>query len=605
VSYAAEPYAQFVDDLLTALTGGVIREQFAFVPELAPFRLSPPGPIVPSTLRVFGQSAGTYQRFQVDRDFALTPDGTLQWKARADGTPAPDAVWPDEGTPFFANYDHRGPSGAAPQLSDRNVGSVTRLLAESFAREYAVLSRQLRAVYEAGFLDLAVGRDLDQLVALLGLARRDRGFAVGSATFSRSTPAAADVFVPAGTRLSTADAPQVAFETAEDRTLHRGDLSVEAPIRAMVSGAAGVVPAHAVSVVHRPILGIEAAENPQATQLSGADETDDALRARARRALETAGKGTVGALLGALTTVAPLREKDLRIDEDHLDRPGFITVNVAAALDTPQAMRAVAVIEQTRAAGVRAVHNLDVPPPLPTLAPPANTVEDAGAPETGATGPSGLYLPVKVHAVLLPASPSLSAADRNALAAKGREAALAFMADVGIGEVLVYNRLVANLMAISGVQDVALELYPKPPTNVAAEGPRHQNLAPGKALRARLDAADLTVEVAGEILAFDVTVKVVLTDLGKVGDDAANLEDARLQIAAELQDRVNAIAPPVNASKLLAQIQATDNYSVATLSYFVQYLEAGALVNTPNPDITPTDLERIWIRRVSLDPASG
>ena len=57
---------------------------------------------------------------------------------------------------------------AVPVLNDRNPGSVTRLLAESFAREFAVLSRQLESVYQAGFLSTATGRDLDQVVALVG-----------------------------------------------------------------------------------------------------------------------------------------------------------------------------------------------------------------------------------------------------------------------------------------------------------------------------------------------------------------------------------------------------------------------------------------------------
>jgi len=85
---------------------------------------------------------------------------------------------------FFVNYDLAAQTGAAPLLSDRNPGSVTRLLAESFAREFAVLSRQLEAVYRAGFLDTATGRDLDQLVAILGLNRRDRTYATGTVVFA-------------------------------------------------------------------------------------------------------------------------------------------------------------------------------------------------------------------------------------------------------------------------------------------------------------------------------------------------------------------------------------------------------------------------------------
>src|SRR6202035_1488439 len=159
VTYVAEPYAQFVDDLLTSFTGGVAREEVLFVPEAAPFLLAPPGPIVTSTLLVFGQSAGAYTRFRPDRDFTFTAEGAIQWKAGADGGPAAGAVWPDPGTPFFVNYDHRGPAAAAP------------------ARE--------------------------QLAALLVLSRRARANAPGTVVFARSPPATPDVFIPAGTRLST------------------------------------------------------------------------------------------------------------------------------------------------------------------------------------------------------------------------------------------------------------------------------------------------------------------------------------------------------------------------------------------------------------------
>ena len=242
MSYVQEPYAQFVDDLLTALTGGVTREQFVFTPERGPFRLVPPGPILPGSVRVFGQRDAGFAAFQADRDFALTPTNDIQWRARDDGTPAAGAQWPDPGTVFFVNYDARSDAGAVPLLTDRNPGSVTRLLAESFAREYAVLSRQMEGVYRAGFVDTATGRDLDQIVALVGIDRLTRTSAVGSIVLTRSSPAPADITVNAGTRVSSTEPPQVVFETTEARILRRGTLSVEAPIRALTSGSAGVVP---------------------------------------------------------------------------------------------------------------------------------------------------------------------------------------------------------------------------------------------------------------------------------------------------------------------------------------------------------------------------
>ena len=198
MSYAAEPYAQFVDDLLTSLTGGIVRQQFQFLDEAE--AVSPE------------RSGRDYSRHRAGvrtgwrgvpplpegRDYKLETDLTITWLADDQGAPAAGAVWPDEGTAFYANFEVQVEAGAAPPLTDRNPGSIVRLLAESFAREYAVLSRQLEAVYQAAFLDTAKGRDLEQLCALVGVARRQTTFAGGAAVFSRSSPAPADILSPRG-----------------------------------------------------------------------------------------------------------------------------------------------------------------------------------------------------------------------------------------------------------------------------------------------------------------------------------------------------------------------------------------------------------------------
>lgn len=604
MSYVAEPYAQFVDDLLTELTGGVAREQFLFSVEESPFRLGAPGPIIPSTLKVYGQTGGKFFRFQVDRDFTFTSGTAIEWNASAEGTPAADAVWPDEGTFFFANYDHTGPLGPTPRLTDRNPGSVVRLLAESFGREYAVLSRQLEAVYQAGFLETAGGRDLDQLVLLLGMERRTRTFATGTVIFSRSSPATADIDIQAGTRLSTSEPPAVTFETTEARTLHRGELSVEAPIQALEPGSSGVVLARVISVIHRPIFGIDSASNPQGTQQSGSDESDEALRVRARRALETTGGATTGALLGALATLPSVRENDIRIEEDHAARPGVVTLNIAAPVDGTSSLRALSLIDRTRPAGVRVLTNIDAPAPPGGPSPPLNAVDDASAPVSGETEVEELYQPVSARVVLLTAAAMLSASERSAIKSAARTTTLDFVGEAGIGEVLIYNRLIAKLMTLGGVLDVAVELYPKPKPN-ADIGPRRQNLIPPKTLRPRLSAEDLIVEIAGELVALDVTATVVLTDLGRTLDPTVALEVARLQIAAELQDKVTAIVGPIDQAALKAKITPTEYFSVSLVTYRVQYVEAGLTINTDNPVVQAAELERLWVRTVKLAAESG
>lgn len=608
MSYVQEPYAQFVDDLLTSLTGGVAREQFVFTPEDGPFRLTPPGPVLPGSLRVFGQSGGEFVTFQASRDFDFTPANEIAWRARPDGTPIAGATWPEPGTLFFVNYEARSPAGAVPLLTDRNPGSITRLLAESFAREYAVLSRQLEAVYEAGFIGTATGRDLDQLVALIGVDRLTATTATGSVVFARSTPAPEDITIVAGTRVSSTDAPATVFETEEVRVLRRGTLSVEAPIRSLVNGAAGVVAPRVVTVINRPIFGIEQVWNPQGTRLSGEAESDDALRARARRSLELSGRATTGAILGALASVPGVREKDVRVDEDPLARPGIITLNVAVELDADDCARALELIEETRPVGVRVVHNLDCDSPSGGVITPGTnadddtdvTLDDSG--EALAAG-GALFFPVAVKAVVVPMSAQLSAGERNALKDTAIQTVRAVVADAGIGEAIVYNRLVAALMDIPGVLDVTLDLYPNAPN---ATPPSHRNLIPPKTLRPTVVDAEgglVRVDIGGQLVALDVQVRVTLRGAGLEGDLTANREDARTQVAGQLRDGVRDLTL-LSTGTLKAGLVASEFYSVDEIRFVKEYVDAGVKLNQLFTDadapVPVSTLERVWVRTVRL-----
>ena len=193
MSYVAEPYAQFVDDLLTGFTGGHVRETFRMLEEQRPFRLSTDGAVLPNTLRLFGQKEGAANKFEfnlfkLNIDYQLLNGRDIQWLSKTDGSPAADATWPADSTTFYVNYESTGGSQILPRLTDRSSGSVTRLLAESVGREYAVLSGQLEKVYEAAFLSTATARDLDNVVALIGLERYGRNVAEGMVSFSRTTP---------------------------------------------------------------------------------------------------------------------------------------------------------------------------------------------------------------------------------------------------------------------------------------------------------------------------------------------------------------------------------------------------------------------------------
>lgn len=601
MSYAAEPYVQFVDDLLTSLTGGVARERFAFLPEEAPFQLSPPGPIVPSSVRVFGQAAGAYHRFRMGADFTLERGTIIDWNQAADGKPEADAVLPDEGTPFYVNYEHTGPTGVAPLLTDRNPGSVTRMLAESFAREYAVLSRQLEAVYQAGFLNTATGRDLDNLVALVGVVRRRSLFASGTVVFERNTPAPADIFIPAGTTLSTLDPPQVTFETTEDRTLRRGTLSAEVPIQSTRSGIEGLVTERSIGTIHRPILGISSVWNPQATRFTGAQETDEALRSRARRAFEGRGQSTTGALLSALTSVPGVREKDIRITEDYLLHPGVVELTVAGDFDDETQYQMAELVDEVRPAGVRVLHNLKRKMTAEESE-QINEVENSGQPVLAIGTENNLFY-VKIDARLIPEAFDLTQAERLELERQGRAIVHAFIAEAGIGEVLIHNRLVAQLMALDGVRDVMLQMRPRPAEGEAPPPISHSNILPAlPTLRPAADDADVDVQVGGSRLVLDLVVNITLQGAGLIGDQATNLNHAQFDACNRLKEKLSRFggSKTLTLQVLSGMLPDTETYQVEPISYTAEYVDAGIQLLEPNLELKLSGLEQVIIRGFSL-----
>jgi phage-related baseplate assembly protein len=607
MSYAAEPYVQFVDDLLTALTGGVTREDFRFLPENKPFRLQPPGPPVPTTVRVFGQAGGAYRRFQSGKDYRFENDFTINWLAQNDA-PAAGATWPDDASVFFVNYEYGGPSGPNPALTDRNPGSVTRLMAESFAREYAVVSRQLEAVYQAAFVETATGRDLDQIGLLVGIVRRTATFAIGTVVFSRSSPSPADIFIPAGTRVSTAKPPAAQFETLVETSLRRGGLSVEVAIQALAPGAAGAAEAGAITVLNRPILGIDSVNNSQATGFQGSTETDAQLRARIQLAFEGAGQATTGALLSALTTIPGVREKDVQILEDPISRPGIIELKVAlpqlpagqeAELLQQYSEQAAALIEATRPVGVRIVHNIDAPQPVgENEAGPAVQPDEGDQPAALGIPPSGsLSLPIDVNVWLTPSSRSMTETDRNALIAAGQNTVQTFIDDVGLGETVVYNALTARLMALDGVIDVALEMYPQ----ADPSQPRRKNILPVNP-SLRPVAGKIDVQLRNSLIVLDVTLSVTRKGAGLLTDPLQLSNTISSDVIATLNAKflVGALAQ-LTVDSLTHLLGTSDTYDIANLNYAVEFEDAGARIRQQNPQINASPSDQFWVRKVAVE----
>jgi len=604
VSFAAEPYGVFVDDILSNLTGGVTREQFRFLVENQPFRLAAGLDALPETVRVHGIAEGDFHRFINEGDYDIV-DGLITWRQDPDGTPGDGVTWPDEGTLFWASYERTPDPQDPPRLTDRNPGSIVRTLAESFSREFAVLSMQLDSVYEASFIETASGRDLEQLAALLGLTRRSQSFASGEVIFSRSTPAPADITIPEGAKISTSDVPAVTVETIDDATLRSGTLSVAVPVQALVEGMDGVTKAGSLSVIHRPILGIDRATNSEAVAF-GSQETDVMLRRRMRRALQTSGRSTVDALVGAVTSVDGVREQDILVEEDHLAFPGAVKMTIAADLDAAAEKLAVQRIEEFRPAGVRILHDLEILSEEDINPGPGGGGggDDVVASETATDDDiSRNRYPVLVTAGVTPTSPNLTPTEKETLVEKVRVALTDEVALPGLGEPLIYNRMIAAAMAIDGVYDVVLDLQRE-----GSELPAHRfNVYPSP-ITTRVELAALDISLRGARIALDVTANITLLSFATDLDEAAAKAEASRDIQERLGIGINTLRPEnetdsfaITQSDLLGLLPDTETYQVDELSYTAEFVDEGLRVSKANVTITPGPDQVVQIRGVAAN----
>ncbi|WP_241758154.1 baseplate J/gp47 family protein [Myxococcus landrumensis] len=245
---------------------------------------------------------------------------------------------------------------------DPNVGGMARTLAEAYAREMATFYAMMELSHRAGYLDTAEGPALDNVVAVLGLKRARAGRLMGEVELSRITPAPDDIGIPAGrqvTGLSADGKPLPLFETMEDATLVKGDTRVIIPVQEVQDEeqssreAPPAIDPFRVTLMPRPILGIEAVTNPAPLRRGSDNETDENLRARARTALRDGEKGTLESLAAAVQQQG-VRQVTVREPADA--PPGVVDVLVGDTdfeADVEGVARVEAAIRETKAAGIR------------------------------------------------------------------------------------------------------------------------------------------------------------------------------------------------------------------------------------------------------------
>jgi hypothetical protein len=350
--FAARSYPDIVADVLVAVTQGVVGDvltvpgvlgdgQLIFLPRRPVRRVS----IVVGKVANPDGSTTTWRFTDADWELVSSsgrPDelDAIRFRPRrprpAGGSVLKVSYWPRDVPPV--------------PLTDLGVGSVIRTLLETLAREIADAEAQLQVVYDSAFVDTAADRALDRVVALLGIDRRPADVPVGKVRFQRRAGTAGLVTIPVGTVVLTAKG--VRYLTSREATLQAGESSVEVA----VAGEGRTTPIVGAGELDRPAVsmaGVDRLANDAPTFQPTGPETDDALRARARRAFHGVGLGTMDALVhgvGGLDGVT-----GLNVTEFPDGKPGTVVLDVALAdpADADTVALVQGAIDRLRPAGIR------------------------------------------------------------------------------------------------------------------------------------------------------------------------------------------------------------------------------------------------------------
>ncbi len=343
MTFRRRGYPEVLNHLLTGILGGVSAESHPFPPPgatAAPYRHALEKTPVQRIMGVHGLRNGQSHEFIRDTDFALSGDRqSLTWLE--------GGQLPDEGTLLDVDYM---PDGTEAAVTDLQVGSVLRTLVESMGLEIARMYAQMEGVYQSAFIDTATGKALDNVVALLSMARIKAGRFTAEVVFARTQGGHGEIYIPAGTRILTADG-KLEYETTRATILLEGQNSAKAVARDVEENSQGAA-ADTLIVLAKPIAGISGVSNPIPAAQSNIDESDTELRSRAKCFLHGSERATVGALLEAVTRQGIKAEVVEEMKGGRLT--GAVTVIPhAAAMDEDMRQRINTAIYDVRPAGVQ------------------------------------------------------------------------------------------------------------------------------------------------------------------------------------------------------------------------------------------------------------
>lgn len=412
MSFRRRTYPEVLENLLTTITGGIASESQPFPPPGAtapPYTVALQQPPAADVVSIWGSRDGKPHEFRKGTDYVLSEDG------RTITLPEKGAELPDPGTLVYVNYV---PAAVQPELTDVQVGSVLRTLAETTALELGRVYALLETVYQSAFVDTATGDALDNVVALLGIERTRGGRPAGDVEFARDDGESGELTIPAGTRVATADG-KVQYATTETVSMSSGQSSIRVSARDLEPN--DPLAAGQLTLLPVPLTGIASVTNPAPTAIATQDETDAELRTRAKNFLHGSERATLGALEQAVRGVG------ITADIDEATEPGHIAITPHVDSLPPDLLQ-------------RLKDSIE-------LVRPAGVVVTVGTPQA----------PRRVDLeVLLTTAKSMLAQDLRAAQRAVRSAIADYFERLPAKDPASVNQLVGLALGISGVEDITL-----------------------------------------------------------------------------------------------------------------------------------------------------
>lgn len=165
---------------------------------------------------------------------------------------------------------------------DTSIGSVVRKILDAVSGTVveAYSDQQLsRYAYD---IDSKTAGDLDDFVALFGMARSQPQRATGVVTFTRPSSVAVTrtAVIPTGTQVLALSSPPVYVQTITSGVMGVGQTSIDLPVQAVLAGPQGNVAAGLLVNLASNVDGVTNCTNNSALAFGSAAETDAQLRAK-------------------------------------------------------------------------------------------------------------------------------------------------------------------------------------------------------------------------------------------------------------------------------------------------------------------------------------